>query len=415
MPGPVRSLIVSALFLVITLPAVSQQPIPLLDLFGNIPANMDLAVSDRYDYLRPETLSLSDKTNGKIFIWKPGIEILTDIDSVRIYLNGDRSGTIPWEGDDLNPGIYRFSLEKTGYKTEDFMLLLEPDTRVTLFVRMDPTESPIDENGVEATEDRPDESEQIIHDKADYVNTSFLGFTGLVFCPLIPREKFPSFSAAVSIRTRIHTGQDIWAVPVDFSTGTGRLENWFFSFSGRISFSPRTDENHLGLDLSSGYRLTAVSSFFQAGLTARISLDTLLDGTGMVPLDDPDSSPSGLALSVPLGLYAGPFAFFSAPELILSPVSVGGTAGILFEGFSFQALIRGGVEVHYQRLYAALSGALKVSRWEFVEEDSLEGYGALELRIQLPGELFSLGFDGAFAWKDSRFCLTPGLTLASQF
>ncbi len=75
------------------------------------------------NYRRHPRMEEKDGTLGRDFSWKPGLEIITDIDDAEIRILGETVGRTPWEENNLASGAYDVTLRKTGYADMKFRVV----------------------------------------------------------------------------------------------------------------------------------------------------------------------------------------------------------------------------------------------------------------------------------------------------
>ncbi len=88
------------------------------------------------DYRRNKRMEEEDRLRGNVFTFKPGLEIITDIDDVEIRFFEEKIGRTPWEQDNLAAGAYRVGLERTGFEILEFWVTVRNDRRTVVLVSM---------------------------------------------------------------------------------------------------------------------------------------------------------------------------------------------------------------------------------------------------------------------------------------
>ncbi len=88
------------------------------------------------DYIRNRRMEEEDRLRGNDFSFKPGLEIITNIEEVEIRFFEEKIGRTPWEMDNLDAGAYRLSLERTGYEILEFWVSVRNDRRTVVLVNM---------------------------------------------------------------------------------------------------------------------------------------------------------------------------------------------------------------------------------------------------------------------------------------
>ncbi|MDC7236132.1 MAG: PEGA domain-containing protein [Spirochaetales bacterium] len=90
--------------------------------------------SKKLDYERPPRLEEEDNNNGTVFQFSRGLEIITDIEYVKVFLFDIESGRTPFESNDVSNGYIRVKLEKPGYRDFSFWVNVKEDYRTTVHV-----------------------------------------------------------------------------------------------------------------------------------------------------------------------------------------------------------------------------------------------------------------------------------------
>lgn len=88
------------------------------------------------DYVRNPRMEEEDRLRGNVFTYRPGLEIITDIEDVEIRFFEERIGVTPWEENDLAAGAYRVQLARTGYEILEFWVPVRNDRRTVVLVTM---------------------------------------------------------------------------------------------------------------------------------------------------------------------------------------------------------------------------------------------------------------------------------------
>ncbi len=107
----------------------------------------EILIQNREEYTRAP--SLLDKDQDRPFEFTRGLEILTDIPKVKVFISDREAGRTPYEDSDLPLGYYRIRLEKPGFPDLEVRVLINQDKRTILKVSYigEPTE---DKAGQEA-------------------------------------------------------------------------------------------------------------------------------------------------------------------------------------------------------------------------------------------------------------------------
>ncbi|MBF9017672.1 MULTISPECIES: PEGA domain-containing protein [unclassified Oceanispirochaeta] len=95
---------------------------------------VDIQLRKKLDYERPPRLQEEDIREGKSFQFVSGLEIITDIEYVKIYIFDVENGRTPFESNDITNGYIRVKLEKPGYRDFSFWVNVKEDYRTTAHV-----------------------------------------------------------------------------------------------------------------------------------------------------------------------------------------------------------------------------------------------------------------------------------------
>lgn len=398
----------------------AQEPFPFLEPDSRTLSNVYLVASDQDHYHRPLYLEKRDRDTGRRFSWRPGFEIVTELTSVRLTLNGKREGVLPYEADDSRPGVYRVLLEREGYHPVKFLFLLEPDTRISVKVEMLPLSL---EKTEPASEDEPDGS--LEHPLPDIGATPvdhpglFSGF-GLPGPSRSPRlyDSSDPFIAGVAILTRIPiSGNRNWQLPFQFFIASGAISRWYFALNSELLIGPDPTENTAGVDLSAGYQLSGGDGkALTTGLVARFSWDGYLIFNENVPLNAADTTPFGLSILFPVSIALSgersTVILSGSPEMLVIPLACDQDETLPFGGVTFASALHGGVELQVEQWILAVSGELFLRDWSQVQAASLTLSGDLQISFLLPGGTARLTAQFAVIGDGQGICLQPGLAIA---
>lgn len=86
------------------------------------------------NYERPPRLEEEDIKTGKAFKFDSGLEIITDIEYVKVYIFDIETGRTPFESNDVANGYIRVKLEKPGYKDFSFWVNVKENYRTTVHI-----------------------------------------------------------------------------------------------------------------------------------------------------------------------------------------------------------------------------------------------------------------------------------------
>ena len=93
----------------------------------------EVFMQTREEYTRSPLFLGSDET-GSDFEFTRGLEILTDIPKVKVYISDKEAGRTPFEDSELPLGYYRIRLEKPGYRDLEVRVLINQNKRTILKV-----------------------------------------------------------------------------------------------------------------------------------------------------------------------------------------------------------------------------------------------------------------------------------------
>ena len=96
----------------------------------------------KLEYERPSRLEEEDGLKGTVFQFGTGLEIICDIEYVKVYIFDLEAGRTPYENNSLSTGYSRISLEKPGYEDLSFWVNIRNDYRTTVFVNYKSPEAP---------------------------------------------------------------------------------------------------------------------------------------------------------------------------------------------------------------------------------------------------------------------------------
>ncbi len=93
-----------------------------------------ITIAKARNYQRPVELLDKDRQSGLTFPFHPGIEILTNLDSVKVFIFDMEAGRTPYENSGISPGRLRIKLEKPGYEDLTFWADVLQDSRTSIHV-----------------------------------------------------------------------------------------------------------------------------------------------------------------------------------------------------------------------------------------------------------------------------------------
>lgn len=112
------------------------------------PGDITITVYELKDYVRHPRMEEEDRLKGGDPSYRPGLEIITDVDDTEIRFFEERVGRTPAEWDYLAAGAYRVRLERTGFEIVEFRVQVRSDRRTVVFVEMPPSEGTLRLNGL---------------------------------------------------------------------------------------------------------------------------------------------------------------------------------------------------------------------------------------------------------------------------
>ncbi|QEN07494.1 PEGA domain-containing protein [Oceanispirochaeta crateris] len=86
------------------------------------------------EYERPARLIEEDKKNSESFQFVSGLEIVTDVEYMRVFLFDDEVGRTPYENNRVQNGSLRIKLKKTGYEDLTLWVTVRENYRTTVTV-----------------------------------------------------------------------------------------------------------------------------------------------------------------------------------------------------------------------------------------------------------------------------------------
>ena len=95
---------------------------------------IEILIRDSLEYERPARLKEEDYNSGRQFKFSPGLEIITDVEYVKVFIRDSEVGRTPFESSRVASGYLRVRLEKPGYEDCFFWVNVYPDKRTTVMV-----------------------------------------------------------------------------------------------------------------------------------------------------------------------------------------------------------------------------------------------------------------------------------------
>jgi len=102
--------------------------------FSDGPELIQIDKYESWNYIRHPRMEERDYLRQSIFEFQPGLEIITDLDDVKILLFGEEVGRTPWEQSNLEPGLYRVRLIFRGLELSEFSVTVHNDRRTVVSV-----------------------------------------------------------------------------------------------------------------------------------------------------------------------------------------------------------------------------------------------------------------------------------------
>ncbi len=103
---------------------------------SKISDNITSTVYELEDYVRHPRMEEEDRQRGGNPAYRPGLEIICNIDDVEIRFFEEVVGRTPIEWDNLAAGAYRVRMERTGYEILDFWVQVLRDRRTVIYVEL---------------------------------------------------------------------------------------------------------------------------------------------------------------------------------------------------------------------------------------------------------------------------------------
>jgi len=91
---------------------------------------------ESWNYIRHPRMEEEDYLRQSDFEFRPGLEIITDMDGAKILLSGEEVGRTPWERNNLEPGLYRVRLILRGFELSEFSVTVHDDRRTVVTVEI---------------------------------------------------------------------------------------------------------------------------------------------------------------------------------------------------------------------------------------------------------------------------------------
>ncbi len=99
-------------------------------------ADISIKVYELEDYVRHPRMEEQDRLKGGNPAFRPGLEIISNIDDVEIRFFDLKVGRTPAEWDNLDPGAYQVQLRRSGYEPLEFWVTVRSDRRTVVYVTM---------------------------------------------------------------------------------------------------------------------------------------------------------------------------------------------------------------------------------------------------------------------------------------
>lgn len=130
--------------------------------FGDSPKVIQINEYKSWNYTRHPRMEEEDYRRQRLFEYQPGLEIITDVDGVRILLSDEEVGRTPWEQSNQEPGLYQVRLILRSFELGAFPVTVYSDRRTvatiaigepegTLILRDMPSGAEIEIDGVPYT------------------------------------------------------------------------------------------------------------------------------------------------------------------------------------------------------------------------------------------------------------------------
>ncbi len=96
--------------------------------------SISIEIRGPLEYSRPARLQEEDADKNRTFRFKPGLEIITDVEYVKVLIRDEEKGRTPYESSSVPSGYLRITLEKPGYEELSFWVNVHPDKRTTVTI-----------------------------------------------------------------------------------------------------------------------------------------------------------------------------------------------------------------------------------------------------------------------------------------
>ncbi len=110
---------------------------------------IDIKIQTQEEYSRLPRLEEEDLYNKAKAVFSQGLEIVCDIEGVRVFISDSERGTTPYENNDIPIGHYRIKLAKSGREDLVFWVNINKGKRTTVSIQYVPAET-------EHSESKPD-------------------------------------------------------------------------------------------------------------------------------------------------------------------------------------------------------------------------------------------------------------------
>lgn len=100
--------------------------------FSDSDKDIQIDEYESWNYIRHPRMEKEDYLRQSVFAFQPGLEIITDLDDVKILLSGEEVGRTPWEQNNLESGQYQVRLIFRGFELNEFSVTVHNDRRTVV-------------------------------------------------------------------------------------------------------------------------------------------------------------------------------------------------------------------------------------------------------------------------------------------
>jgi len=104
--------------------------------FAESSKSVQISKYESWNYIRHPRMEEEDYLGRRVFEFQPGLEIITNVEDVRVLLSGEEVGRTPWEQSNLEPGLYRVQLILRSFELDEFSVTVNNDWRIVVTVTL---------------------------------------------------------------------------------------------------------------------------------------------------------------------------------------------------------------------------------------------------------------------------------------